>query len=97
MDAKRAAEPLIRVYRLPEKLTNGFCFGGGTPIPFINVDWFNAEPPADMGIATPTRDELTAFIKSKVYWDPSARFLVLDDRTDETFVIERATLAKGGA
>ena len=32
---------MVYVYKLPEKLSNGFCFGGGVPITFTNVDWFN--------------------------------------------------------
>lgn len=77
----------IRVYRLPEKLTNGFCFAGGNPIAFLNVDWFHA-PDASQNFS---RDDLTAFLTSKGYYDPSARFLVLDDRPGETFILEPRT------
>lgn len=28
------------IYQLPSKLSDGYCFGGGRPIPFLNVDWF---------------------------------------------------------
>ncbi|RWE95750.1 hypothetical protein [Mesorhizobium sp.] len=73
----------LRVYRLPEKLTNGYCFGGGVPITFLNVDWFEAL--VDQG-----REPLTAFIKGKRYFDPTARFLVLADDPALTFVIEPA-------
>lgn len=76
----------IRVYRLPEKLTNGFCHSGGNPIEFTNVDWFHA-PEADSPF---TRDDLTGFLRAKNYYDPSARYLVLDDRPGETFVLEPA-------
>jgi hypothetical protein len=74
---------MIRVYRLPDKLTDGFCFGGGQPIRFLNVDWFD-EPPEEMGI---TREGVEAEVRAKVYFDPAARFLVLDDRPGETFLI----------
>ncbi len=76
---------MIRVYRLPEKLTDGYCFGGGRPISFLNVDWFDT-PPADMGI-TLTRCMIEDEVRRKTYFDPRARFLVLDDRADETFVM----------
>lgn len=74
---------MIRIYRLPEKLTNGFCFNGGNAIEFLNVDWFD-EPPPHVAI---TRAELEREIRSKRYYDPAARFLVLDDRPGETFVL----------
>lgn len=77
----------IRVYRLPEKLTNGFCFAGGNPVTFLNVDWFHA-PDASQNFS---RDDLTTFLTSKGYYDPSARFLVLDDRPGETFILEPIT------
>ncbi len=46
----------IRVYQLPEKLTNGFCFAGGTSIAFLNVDWFHA-PDAILSIIQPEEDK----------------------------------------
>ncbi len=30
-----------RVFELPEQYPNGFCFGGGRPVNFQMVDWFN--------------------------------------------------------
>lgn len=81
-------EPMICVYRLPDELTRGFCLSGGNLIGFHNVDWFNAEPPVGMGVPPPTEEELRKFIRSKVYYDPKGRYLVLDDRPGRTFVIE---------
>jgi hypothetical protein len=78
LEAKRV---FVRVYRLPEKLTAGYCFGGGVPITFTNVDWF--ECPADED-----RDALVEFIRSKQYCRPDARFLVLGDSPDFIFTIE---------
>ena len=60
----------LHVYRLPEELNNGFAFGGGNEIAFLNVDFFDA--PWSI-----TRDDLVEFIKGKRYYDPRARFLVL--------------------
>ena len=79
-DWLEAPRAFVRVYRLPAKLTNGYCFGGGVPITFMNVDWFEA-PIAD------GRDVLTDFIRSKRYYDPAARFLVQSDHPDFTFTI----------
>lgn len=80
---------MIRVYRLPERLTDGFCFQGGKPITFTNVDWFDA-PPLDMGIS---REDIEAEVRGKRYFDPRTAFLVLDDRPGETFVIAAEEIA----
>jgi len=71
----------VRVYMLPRKLTDGYCFQGGVPITFRNVDWFEA--PVSEG-----RDGLVAFIKQKRYYTPFERFLVLGDHPDFTFTID---------
>ncbi|MGC2778047.1 MAG: hypothetical protein WA418_20660 [Bradyrhizobium sp.] len=71
----------VRVYRLPDQLTDGFCFGGGKPITFVNVDWFEA-------IVSEGVDVLTKYIKSKTYFSGRARFLVLGDRPDFVFTID---------
>lgn len=72
---------LIKVYRLPVKLTDGFAFGGGRPITFTNVDWFNA-------FVGMTRDDLEKFVRSKKYVMPGAKYLVLCDLPDMTFQLE---------
>ena len=74
----------IYVYRLPETLTDGFCFGGGRPISFLNVDWFET-------IASDGRAPLIMFIKAKRYYIAKARYLVLSDHPDFTFTIEKET------
>jgi hypothetical protein len=71
----------LRVYRLPEKLTNGYCFGGGVPIAFTNVDWFEA-------FVEDGREKLVQFIRGKQYYRRDARFLVLGDRPDFVFTID---------
>ncbi len=71
----------VRVYRLPKKLTDGYCFGGSVAIAFFNVDWFEA--PVDGG-----RAMLEPFVRGKAYFDPQARFLVLSDEPTLTFTID---------
>jgi hypothetical protein len=71
----------VYVYKLPGKLTTGYCFGGGHDIPFRNVEWFDA--PVVEG-----REELIGFIKNKQYFDKTARFLVLSDHPKLTFTME---------
>ncbi|MBY0259124.1 hypothetical protein [Methylobacterium sp.] len=80
-DLLDAPRTFVRVYELPERLTDGYCFGGGKPILFLNVDWFEA-------IVSDGAERLTSFIKSKQYYRPHARFLVLGDAPGFTFVIE---------
>lgn len=80
-DFLSAPRTFVRVYRLPEKLTTGYCFGAGVPITFINVDWFEA--PISEG-----REGLTDFIKSKQYYSGNARFLLLGDHPAFVFTIE---------
>ncbi len=70
----------VRVYRMPDKLTNGYCFGSGVPITFLNVDWFEA--PIKEG-----RASLETFIRSKRYFDRKSKFLVQSDHPDFTFCI----------
>lgn len=71
----------VRVYLLPQQLTNGYCFGTGKPITFQNVDWF--ETVIDDGI-----EPLIAFIKGKRYYQPIFRYLVIGDHPGFTFTID---------
>jgi len=83
-----ASRTFVRIYRLPSKLTDGYCFGGGVPIAFQNVDWF--ETPVAEG-----REPLETFIQSKLYYNPHARFLVLGDDPSFVFTIEPDSPASG--
>lgn len=76
-----APRTFVRVYRLPSKLTNGYCFGAGVSIEFRNVDWFET-------MDADGQSGLTDFIRTKIYFDPSARFLVIGDKPEFTFTIE---------
>jgi len=78
----------VHVYRLPAKLTNGYCFDGGHPIVFLNVDWFDA-------VISEGRDPLVKFIKGKRYFDQRGRFLVLASHPDLTFTIDPAEAGGG--
>ena len=80
---------MIYVYRLPPKLSDGYCFGGGRPITFVHVDWMDT-PQSGM-----TLDEVKDWIRQKNYFTaspPEARFLVYcpDDPTF-TFNLEKKT------
>lgn len=64
-------DELIKVYRLPEKLTNGFAFQA-VPITFMNVDWFN-------GFKGMTQADLENHVRGKKYFKDGGKFLVLSD------------------
>jgi hypothetical protein len=81
IDFLAAERVFVRIYVVPEKPTNGYCFGGGVPITFTNVDWFEA-------VVSDGRDDLIAFIKSKKYYHDNSRYLVLGDHPNFTFTIE---------
>jgi hypothetical protein len=65
-------DELIKVYRLPDKLTDGFAFNGGVPITFTNVDWFN-------GYKGMTQSDLEKHVREKRYFKEGGKFLVLSD------------------
>lgn len=86
-------EVFIRVYELPDALTNGFCFPPKS-IEFLNVDWFRV--PLEM-----SRQLVEDLLKQRKYFNPSKSYLVLGDANDFTWVIgdrlSKASAATGGA
>jgi hypothetical protein len=73
----------LHVFRLPDSLAEGYCFGGGVDVVFYNVDFFDA--PWNI-----PREELIAFVKGKKYFDAARRFLIIAEREFPTltFTIE---------
>lgn len=71
-------ETMVFVYRLPERLSDGYCFGGGRPITFQNMDWFN-------GIEGMDRAMLEKEVSRKVYVEPGVTYLVLSPENDLSF------------
>ena len=78
---------MIYVYLIPQKRSNGYCFGGPIPVTFGNVDWMGPVEPSM------TRGDLEGFISQKGYFtaaDLGTRFLVLcDARPELTFQLVR--------
>lgn len=78
---------MIYVYLIPQKRSNGYCFGGPVPVTFGNVDWMGPVEPSM------TKADLKRFISRKGYFtaaDPGTRFLVLCDvRPEFTFQLVR--------
>ncbi len=75
---------MIHVYEIPEKRSNGFCFGAGKPITFLNIDWMNS-PDEIPGIDPMTDEEIVEFIKAKMYIKSDRQYLILFE--DRAFVI----------
>ena len=71
---------MIYVYRLPFQLAQGYCFHGGNPITFQNVDWFNDDH-------SMTNAELKKLIRGKSYAVPG-KYLVLREGQDFRFTIK---------
>lgn len=80
---------MIYVYKLPAKLSDGFCFDGGKPITFLNVDWFN-------GFDGIERKHIEDEIRQKRYATSGARLLVLSPDNDLSFTIS-IPVTDGGA
>lgn len=68
----------VFVYKLPGKLSDGFCFEGGNPVTFLNVDWFN-------GADGMNRDMLEKEVQNKVYVQAGETYLVLSPENDISF------------
>lgn len=81
----RMGTVMIHVYEIPEKRSDGYCFNGGNPIAFLNVDWMNS-PDEIAGMDPISDDEMLNFIRTKQYIKPGRKYLVLD--RNRAFVIE---------
>ena len=85
---------LIRVLEIP-KSSGEFCFGGGNPQTWIEVDWFRDDLPPDMPDA-PTmateegRQMLVEFVKQKRYFDKNKSYLLLHPEHSVTINYEAA-------
>lgn len=80
---------MVYVYRLPEQMSDGYCFGGGVPITFVNVDWFN-------GFDGMTRADLEYRISRKRYLVPGQTFLVCSPENDISFTFKVDKVALTG-
>ena len=75
---------MVFVYQLPPKMSDGFCFGGGRPITFQNVDWFN-------GFDGMTRDDLETEVRGKKYVKPGETYLVCSPENEISFTFQKAS------
>lgn len=73
-----------RVFELPLTFPESFCFGGGFPVSFQLIDWFNPIPLGDMifGTTKPWEEYvplLTDFLLKKDYVIPGRQYLLITD------------------
>jgi len=87
----------MRIFRLPLEYPSDFCFGGGHPVNFQLVDWFN---PVEMKFwergkrdfilkgteLEEHRMRIREFIKGKMYYIVGYKYLAIADYGD-TFLI----------
>lgn len=71
---------MVYVYRLPDNLAEGYCFFGGRPIMFTNIDWFN-------GFDGMTKEDLELKVRQKKYCKVGDKILVLSPENNITFTM----------
>lgn len=85
------ATDFLRIFRLPTEFPTEYCFGGGHPVEFQLIDWFNvAGGPLDLGKEFSRGDpdyeryikELSDYMREKKWFDPSYTYMVLTDFGD---------------
>ena len=86
------ATNFLRVFRLPDKFSSAFCFGGGISTEFTMVDWFNAHNQQyfwkneEIEVGEEKRTEIIEFVKLKTYFKREHTYLVITDYGD-AFII----------
>jgi len=69
-----------RIFELPDKLSDEFCFNGGIPILFKMVDWFNPVSDCPCEITTDSLcGQLEEWLQDKSYVRPGKKYLLISD------------------
>lgn len=78
----------IRIFIIPEKFPEGYCFDGPKPVDFPMIDWFQVFSGTSLPIMIggkqyeEKKEEITECIKNKIYYHNNIRYLVLTDWKD---------------
>lgn len=81
--------PNIWCDAIPQQLASGrYLHGGGEPVTFLCVDWFNSRSEMPKGSITDDFD-LVEFLKAKKYRRTDRAYLVLDDTDVDTMIIPK--------
>jgi len=78
-----------RVFELPDEFPTGFCFGGGYPVTFKMIDWFNPIPPIELNENTKWEDYISGikeFILEKQYIKVGKKYLLITDFGEVLFL-----------
>ena len=80
-----------RVFELPDEYPKGFLFGGGRPVAFMMVDWFQPIPVEDIYNNEIKKWEeyvprLRGFLEGKVYRKPGKQYVLLTDFGEAMFL-----------
>jgi hypothetical protein len=82
------ANNFMRIFRVPIEFPSAFCFGGGIPIEFQMVDWFN--PVTDEMMENFNVEEhkkmIRKMIRKKVYYNPNYKYLAITDYNDSFLI-----------
>jgi hypothetical protein len=73
-----------RIFELPLEYPEGFCFGGGKPVTFTMVDWFNPIPSTDIWNNTikPWSEYvplMLKFLQEKLYVKSGRKYILITD------------------
>ena len=87
------ANNFCRVFELPSEYPRGFCFGGGKPVNFQMVDWFNPIPTEDLHSGKDTtwieyEVKLREFLKDKIYVKSGRKYILITN-FNESFIFTK--------
>lgn len=83
------------MYEIPIDYPSGYLFGGGKPVEFLMVDWFNPWPTEYEGRTFETWQEVVEVLKplmaAKAYVKPGRRYIMITD-FNETMIFSKEDL-----
>jgi hypothetical protein len=78
-----------RVFELPDEFPTGFCFGGGYPVTFKMIDWFNPISPTELNENIKWEDYISGikeFMLEKKYIKVGKKYLLITDFGEVLFI-----------
>ena len=74
----------MRIFQLPDSYPRDYCFGGGIPVTFNMVDWFNPVSPEMMEAfdLEKHRKLIKEFIRGKTYYKLGVKYIAITDYGD---------------
>lgn len=78
-----------RVFELPDEFPTGFCFGGGYPVTFKMIDWFNPIPSEKLDKNVKWEDYISGikeFMLEKQYIKHGKKYILITDFGEAIFI-----------